>query len=61
MAVWIFVDFGAKIGPLVASGQLVPFELLAPLMEHEIKSCKSPSGWLLDGELFICTSLTVDN
>jgi len=42
-------DFGIKIGPIVAAGQLVPFELLAPLMEHETRSCKSPAGWLLDG------------
>jgi len=41
-------EFGKKIQPIVAAGQLVPFELLAPLMEYEIKETKG-GGWLLDG------------
>jgi len=46
----VFSEFGAQISKIVASGQLVPFELLAPLMEHETKKCKAPAGWLLDGK-----------
>jgi len=40
-------SFGKKIEPIVAAGQLVPIELLAPLINHEISQTKS--GWLLDG------------
>jgi nucleoside-triphosphate--adenylate kinase len=40
-------DFGKKIEPIVAAGQLVPSELLAPLINHEISQTKA--GWLLDG------------
>lgn len=40
-------DFGVKIEPIVNAGKLVPVNLLAPLMEHEVE--KTQSGWLLDG------------
>lgn len=45
----LFVEFGVKIAEVVNSGGLVSLELLAPLVEHEIKNSKSPKGWLLDG------------
>jgi adenylate kinase family enzyme len=47
----IWTEFGVKIGEIVASGQLVSSDLLAPLMEHETKNCSAPAGWLLDGNL----------
>lgn len=47
---YLVADFGVKIEPIVSAGQLVPFELLAPLMESETKACKAPAGWLLDGK-----------
>lgn len=46
-----FLEFGKKIQPIVAAGQLVPFELLAPLMEYEIEQTEG-GGWLLDGKTY---------
>ncbi|ODN06554.1 GTP:AMP phosphotransferase AK3, mitochondrial [Orchesella cincta] len=43
-------EFGAKIAPIVNSGGLVGTELLAPLIDHELKLADSNKcGWLLDG------------
>jgi len=48
----VFVlEFGTKIAPIVNSGGLVGTELLAPLIEHELKKSTSQYGWLLDGKL----------
>lgn len=50
--IFVLVEFGVRIQPLVATGKLVPSELLVPLVESEIEKLKSSAttGILLDGK-----------